>query len=625
MANAQLLDNQFLEDIKRTVLYNFRKQGYGSSQLSEISERAEGYKIYLVQDLGVLMKCNPKAKLIYVDSSFANVDENGKFVSWKAGMAKLIQSQIGHELIHAFSYMQSDGYTGMKRSGNVDYVAMNEGVTQMITEESFGYVVSPLSDGYKHFKKFAKILQATFGSDNSIYDDFLFHTNKLRDKCNRLVGDNNFYDMFNSRMSIICNMSKDDNLRAAKDISCDLLYEELVCKIVIPQLKQMPENNRKTYISEIMKSVEDDVTVSIRIDALIEKYLQLDSQKYQQEVNSLEKKLSDQDRVNQNLNQITFGKSSISDLFGVATTATGKVVLFTKQLPQIIVENDELKETILAQTLQKEMGGKDSDEFNNFKNQIKDNLFNDKDKTISLDCSDVDTARKKLCAIKKIAKKNGYTILEDLSDVTPNEIIQIEPIKSPQESKQCLSFADLKKIVTHLSIQQDENNYKDMVAVNRKTRAKIQDPKLSYMAKFGAMWLSAAGSKYLREEEIHGITYAFNDGSERVFNDIMEIAQQNLRETGTIDAEYIIEKIEADNEADTDYDKEESDNREKYKHAGKIVRKLFDNEWKRNVFVGFVSSITPDSLMETENSRNKYGINLTDYHASQVEDLVEGM
>jgi hypothetical protein len=41
--------------------------------------------------------------------------------------------------------------------------------------------------------------------------------------------------------------------------------------------------------------------------------------------------------------------------------------------------------------------------------------------------------------------------------------------------------------------------------------------------------------------------------------------------------------------------------------------------------VGFISSITPDSLMETENSRNKYGINLADYHASQVEDLVEGM
>lgn len=555
------------------------------------------------------MRCVSAKKQIFVDSQFVNLDKNGRAVSWKSGMKKLIQSQIGHELIHAFSYMESDGCVGMIRRGNVDYSAVNEGVTQMVTEDAFGYVVSPLSDyRYKHFKKFAKILQTTFGADNCIYDDYIFHTNKLKNKCNSFVGDNNFFDLLNYRLSAILHMPEDNNYIVAKNATYDLLYEELVCKIIIPQVKQMSDKERETYIYEIMKCVADDIDVTMKMKSLIEKYAQLDSQKYQRELNSLDEKLADQDRVNYYLKLLENKqdkKYEISDLFQVSKSVTGKLILHTKQHPQIIIEDDNLKETILAQTIRDEMGGKDSSEFNNFKDHIKANLA--KDKTISLDCSDVETARKKLCAIKKVANANGYTVLADLSDVTPNEIIKIESIRTPWETKQGLSFADLRKIVGHLNIKSDDNNSHNMFSVNRKTGIKIQDPKLDCATRFGASWLSAAGTKYFPDEEISGITYAFNDGSERVFNKIMETAQKQLQETGTVDFEDLILTAEEN------------------KYAGDIVRNLFSNEWKRKVFVQFVSSITSEALLQTENARNRYGIDLSDFYADETVDSVKGI
>lgn len=199
--HIQKIDPSVLEGIKRQILYHFRKQGFTNEQLAEIEKRAEGYELY-VGDLTVAgggrMTCSAKVKTIIVDSSFANFDSSGKFADWKSGMARLIKSQMGHELIHAFSYMESDGCVGLKRNGK--NVALNEGFTQMITEKVFGYTVSPNSDGYRHFKKIAKflmitfgqdfssvpkLLQSTFGDDNCIYDDFFisFQCIEGKSKC----------------------------------------------------------------------------------------------------------------------------------------------------------------------------------------------------------------------------------------------------------------------------------------------------------------------------------------------------------------------------------------------------------------------------------------------------------
>lgn len=125
---------------------------------------------------------------IMINKIFIEVDENDKPVNIDKNLRKLIRSQLGHELLHAAA--RFDGYTGI--INNKNNRGLNEGLTQMFTEKIFGYVVSQNSDGYKDYKKIAKILDITFGKDVTL-DSYFNHTNALGEKCIELSGDNNFY------------------------------------------------------------------------------------------------------------------------------------------------------------------------------------------------------------------------------------------------------------------------------------------------------------------------------------------------------------------------------------------------------------------------------------------------
>lgn len=617
--NLQKIDATVLEGIKRQILYHFRKQGYTAAQLAEIERRADGYELYLGEDFGHKMSCGASIKTILVDKSFANVDSNGKFVSWKSGMARLIQSQIGHELIHAFSYMESDGCIGMKRKGNANYVAMNEGVTQMITEKVFGYTVSPNSDGYRNYKKIAKflmitfghdfssvpkLLQSTFGDDNCIYDDFLFHTNKLRDKVNAFTGDNSFYDKLSARLNYIYSLDKEKIAKPSNIKTYDLIYEEMVLKIIIPRLHQMSAEDRKSYISELIKSVDDDIVISQKINNMIEKYYPMQSNELKKEVGDLEKKSNDQDVVNQYLEAIKNGDDP-EKYFGVTTKPTGEIIAFTLN-PHwgIVVENDELIEQISVNQSKKDMGNN----YANYENTIKNALSNNKAGRI--DCTDIVKARKNLATIKKIADENGYIVLNSLSEISQGQSFELSYIRNPKRDKKRISFEDLKKIVMHFDVEQDGNNFNKTIAVNRKTRKKIDHPATALLANFGAMWRSSAGVKWM-DEEIKGFNYAFNEDAEEIFNQVMEISQKDLRETGTIDIENLIEEVESNST---------------YKHTSEIIRKLFSNQWKIQQFSSLMHAITPDAQMEVKNARNKYGFDFNSAYEYGLQELVgEGM
>lgn len=125
---------------------------------------------------------------IMINKIFIEVDENDKPVNIDKNLRKLIRSQLGHELLHAAA--RFDGYTGI--INNKNNRGLNEGLTQMFTEKIFGYVVSQNSDGYKDYKKIAKILDITFGKDVTL-DSYFNHANALGEKCIELSGDNNFY------------------------------------------------------------------------------------------------------------------------------------------------------------------------------------------------------------------------------------------------------------------------------------------------------------------------------------------------------------------------------------------------------------------------------------------------
>lgn len=614
--NLQKIDASVLVEIKRQILYHFRKQGYTSEQLAEIERRADGYELYLAENFGSKMRCGASIKTILVDKFFTNVDSNGKFVSWKPGMARLIQSQIGHELIHAFSYMESDGCIGMKRQGNANYVAMNEGVTQMITEKVFGYTVSPNSDGYRNYKKIAKFLmitfghdfssvpklfQSTFGDDNCIYDDFLFHTNKLRDRVNAFTGDNSFYDKLSARLNYIYTLTKEKIAKPTNEKTYDLICEEVVLKIIIPRLHQMSPEERKSYISELIKSVEDDIVIYQKINKMIEKYYPMQSNELKNELGDLEKKWKDQDIVNQYLEAIKKGDDP-EKYFGITTKPTGEIISFTLN-PHggIVVENDELIEKILVNQSKKDMGNN----YDNYENTIKNALLNNKSGRI--DCTDIVKARKNLAIIKKVAEENGYIVLNSLSEISQGQSFELSYMRNPVKDKKGISFEDLKKVVMHFDIEQDESNFNKTIAVNRQTRKKIDNPTTAMLAKFGAMWRSAAGIKWM-DEEISGFNYAFNEQAEGIFNRIMEISQKDLREIGTIDIENLIEEVESNST---------------YRHASEIIRNLFSNQWKIQQFSSVMHAITPDAQLEVKNARNKYGFDLNSAYEYGLKELVE--
>lgn len=277
--------------------------------------------------------------------------------------------------------------------------------------------------------------------------------------------------------------------------------------------------------------------------------------------------------------------------------------------PSFAIEDESLKEKIFSQLYFQEKGvpkDKFDSKVTNFLSGIEQN--NDfrfgKNTNTALD------RKKVFSAMKVTAREKGYVILNSLDECESGESISIEALRIENGE---ISFQDLKSIYQKFEMDYKDKEWTQLYIKDRKTGKEITDPQLVKMAKFASVWVSAAGTTWMADEELHGITYAFNEPSERLYNQLGKLIGKCMTENGMINTQAIYEELAKD----------------QYKHSEEIVRTIMSNPASMGIVYEFYKMQNADAKMETRLSKTSgefiFGYRAEDFVGAQVEEILESI
>lgn len=351
--------------------------------------------------------------------------------------------------------------------------------------------------------------------------------------------------------------------------------------------------NSGKYLHDILDSVKDEPTVLKKLSETIVRYANMTEKELTEQIKDIDKSLQLTEKEKQFVIDVYKSQdcSKLVDISEDGTIRTTGENAFT-------IEDESLKEKIFAKLyFQERQGSKDKfeEKVSNFYGSGKTDFKFDK-------ATDTPLARKKVFSAMKItAREQGYVVLNSLEECESGKNIQIQVVEA-QKGK-TISFQDLKSIYQKLDIFYKDDDYTKLYVKNRATGKEIIDPQLQTMGRFAAIWAGAAGTKWMSDEEIRGITYAFNEPSERVFSKLGELVGKSMTEKGTIDTESIYKEITNDN----------------YKHSEEIVRTLLSNPASIKIVYDFYKMQNDDAKLETRLAKS---INEILYGYSSEDSLV---
>ena len=553
---------------------------------------------------------------IMLDKGFAVLDDNGNPISIDPSVKKLILSQLTHELLH--SGARFDNQTGILDMRTDQNRGLNEGMTQMFTEKIWRYTVSPNADSkYKDYKKIAKILDATFGENVSL-DAYFNHSNALEEACNGLSQNDRFYNDVNRYLTstYYMNTTKDVKkeekdkyygslMKPIRDKMTDLIYEKVCAEIVIPKLKSLSKEEQATYLHSILDSVKDDTIVLKKLSDTIIKYANMSDKELKEQINGIDKDLKHTEQKKQFIIDI-YNARDLSSL--VKISDDGKTITALTE-PEFIIEDENLKEKIFSQLYFQEKGVP-KDKFDNKVSSFLNGIEQNNDFRFGKNTNTALDRKKVFSAMKVNAREKGYMVLNSLDECESGESISIEALRIENGE---ISFQDLKRIYQRFEMDYKDKEWTQLYIKDRKSGKEITDPQLVKMAKFASVWVGAAGTKWMADEELHGITYAFNEPSERLYNQFGKLIGKCMTENGMINTQAIYEELAKD----------------QYKHSEETIRTIMSNPASMGIVYEFYKMQNADAKMETKLSKTSgefiFGYRAEDFVGAQVEEILESI
>ncbi|MBR2744321.1 MAG: hypothetical protein IKE01_03375 [Clostridia bacterium] len=473
-------------------------------------------------------------------------DKSGNIVSFDGILKKLILSQLGHELIHsAARYRDSNGrnsFTGLKNNDITR--GINEGFTQMITENIFGYTVSPHSDGYRDLKKTAKILQATFG-EKFIVNAYFNHDGSLAKACNITSNNEQFYDELCSLTNQIYYVNKMKNNKAITtsalslyDSYVDAMYRNVVINIVCPKIRKLPPDKQQEYIKEVLTGLSDDGEVLRKVSNMIKRYSSLDIEGLENEKKVLSKKITTLNQRYKFLVQLTEDKPWRDFLI---IDNEGRIH------PKINIKSrlaGAAEELAYSKIYMQEHGYSKFDSTgkkiidDEMLKQLSDyvvGLCEREGKGVTLKCMQNESLverKASLAAIKTVARLNGYIVLNSINDTNTANETMLQCIKAPTADHP-IAFEDLHKVYSKFELNFKENEDGTIVytACDRATGDKVTDKQIELITRFASLWTTAAGVKRYTRDNFPGETYAFNEDAKKVFLKLGEMISRYMNES----------------------------------------------------------------------------------------------
>lgn len=553
---------------------------------------------------------------IMLDKGFAVLDENGNPIGIDQSVKKLILSQLTHELLH--SGARFDSQTGILDMRTDQNRALNEGMTQMFTEKIWRYTVSPNTDGkYKDYKKIAKILDATFGENVSL-DAYFNHSNALEEACNGLSQNARFYNDVNRYLTSTYYMNstrdvkKQDKdkyygslMKPIRDKMTDLIYEKVCAEIVVPKLKSLSKEEQATYLHSILDSVKDDTIVLKKLSDTIIKYANMSDKELKEQINGIDKDLKHTEQKK----QFIIDLYNARNLRSLVRISDDRKTLTALTEPEFIIEDENLKEKIFSKLYFQEKGVP-KDKFDNKVTNFLSGIEQNNDFRFGKNTNTALDRKKVFSAMKVTAREKGYVVLNSLDECESGESISIEALRIENGK---ISFQDLKSIYKKFEMDYKDKEWTQLYIKDRKTGKEITDPQLVKMAKFASIWVGAAGTKWMADEELHGITYAFNEPSERLYNQFGKLIGKYMTENGMINTQAIYEELAKD----------------QYKHSEEIIRNIMSNPASMGIVYEFYKMQNADAKMETKLSKTSgefiFGYRAEDFVGAQVEEILESI
>ena len=351
--------------------------------------------------------------------------------------------------------------------------------------------------------------------------------------------------------------------------------------------------NSGKYLHDILDSVKDEPTVLKKLSETIVRYANMSEKELAEQIKGIDKGLQQTEKEKQFVVDVYKSQdcSKLVDISDDGTIRTTGEDAFT-------IEDESLKEKIFAQLYFQERQGTQT----KFEEKVSNFYSNNKTDFKFSKSADTPLARKKVfSAMKVTAREQGYAVLNSLEECESGENIQIQAVEA-QKGKQT-SFQDLKSVYQKLDIFYKNDDYTQLYVKDRQTGKEINDPQLATMGRFAAIWGGAAGTKWMADEDIRGITYAFNDSSERVFSKLGELIGKSMTEKGTIDTEEVYKAISGD----------------QYKHSEEIVRTLLSNPASVKIVYDFYKMQNDDAKLETRLAKS---VNEILYGYSSEDSLV---
>lgn len=332
----------------------------------------------------------------------------------------------------------------------------------------------------------------------------------------------------------------------------------------------------------------------------------MDEKELQECINGIDKELDKEEKKKQFVVDV-YNEKDCSELVNVSDD--GKTITLFEE-PSFEIEDESLKEKILSQLYFQEINVSKTDFQENSK-KICDNIqqdnvikFSEKQKT-QLD-------RKKIFAALKVSsRESGYKILNSLEECESGESIDLKAIEIEKGKK--ISFQDLKSAYENFTIDYRDDSWTDLYVKDRKTGEEITDPELAKIAKFASVWVGSVGTKWMADEELRGITYAFNEPSERLYTQLGTLVEKCMKDNGMIDTKAIYEELAKD----------------PYKHSEEAMRNLLSNQGSMKIVYDFYKMQINDAKMETRlaDTSNKFLFGFAPDHLveSEVEDTLNGI
>lgn len=328
-----------------------------------------------------------------------------------------------------------------------------------------------------------------------------------------------------------------------------------------------------------------------------------------------EKELQEQIKiVDKNLRQTEEKKEFIVDIYNerdcdelVIVSDDGKTIKSSDN-PSLVIEDEGLKEKILSQLYFQEKGIAKED-FGRKTKAICDNIG----EADRLDFNERTTLEKKkiFSAMKVSVRDNGYAILNSLDECEKDEKLPLK--KLPVNEGETVNFNELRDVYKKVTVDFKDDSWTELIAIDRETGKQITDLQLSKMAKFAEIWVTAAGTKWYADEELHGITYAFNESSERIYNQLGELVNKSMQVDGSIDTQAIYDELSKD----------------KYKYSEEIIRNLLSNRGNMKIVYDFYKMQNKGAKLETELAKtsNEFvlGVSRENMIIDEVESIMQAI